>query len=233
MAETTEESKRQSNRYTPALTMTASPSVRTNLALPHLLGAARFARQAYLVEQENVDKPFGVFFDELVQLVMATVTLSVACLEAFINEMFADAPQRLPSFSKEVLEAVWELAEQRRVLDKYDLALTLQAAQPFNKQKPIYQNVEVLVDFRNALIHFKPEWVDDENKDKLLSKKLENKFKPSPFLPPNEPLYPMACMSHECAEWAVKSVVDYLTIFQERTKMKPKIDPSNSGLRTR
>ena len=214
-------------------TAIASGSARTNLALQHLLGAARFTRQACQVEQANAGKPFGPFFEELFHLATAAITLSVASLEAFANELFADGTQRFPSFSKEILDAVWVLAEQRPFMEKYDLALTLHAAPRFDKGVPVYQNVDALVHLRNALIHFKPEWDDAQVAHKKLSARLQYKFALNPFLPAHEPLFPRGCMSYGCAEWAVTSVVGFLTDFQVRLKMESKIDASNSGLQTK
>jgi len=217
----------------PRMVMAASASVRTNLSLQHLLGAARFARQAYQVEQENAGQPFGAFFEELVHLVIAAVTLSVASLEAAANELYADGPQHFPAYSKEVLDAVWDLAEKSPFMGKYDLALTLRAAPSLDKGQPVYQNIDALVHLRNALVHFKPEWDDAQVKHKKLSARLQGKFQRSPFIHTNEPLFPKACMSHGCAEWAVKSVVGFLADFQGRLKMKAKIDASNPGLQTK
>lgn len=196
-------------------------------------GAARFTRQACQVEQANAGKPFGSFFDELIHLATGAVTLSVASLEAFANELFADGTQRFPSLSKEILDAVWVLAEQRPFMEKYDLALTLYAVSPFDKGLLVYQNVDTLVHLRNALIHFKPEWVDAQAKHKRLSVRLQNKFALSPFLPAHEPPFPKGCMSHGCAEWAVTSVVDFLSDFQARLNMESNIDASNSWLQTK
>lgn len=214
-------------------TVYASTSVRTNLALQHILGAARLTRQACQVEQANAGKPFGPFFEEIIHLTTAAVTLSVASLEAFANELFADGVQRFPSLSKEILDAVWGLAEKRPFMEKYDLALILHAVPPFDKEVPVYQNVDALVHLRNALIHFKPEWDDAQVKHKKLSARLQYKFALSPFLPAHEPLFPKGCMGHGCAEWAVTSVVGFLTDFQARLKMESKIDASNSGLQTK
>jgi len=212
---------------------TVSASVRANLALQHLLGAARFTRQSYQVEQANAGKPNGPFFEELIHLVTAAVTLSVGSLKAFANELFADGTQCFSSLSKEIRDAIWVLAEQRPSMEKYDLALTLHAARPFDKGLPVYQNVEALVRLRNALIHFNPEWDDAQDKHKKLSEHLRNKFPLSPFSPANGPLFPKRCMSHGCAEWAVRSVIAFLTDFQIRLEMVPKIDAANPGLQTR
>ena len=129
-------------------TVTATGSVRTNFALQHLLGAARFARRAWEVEQANAGQPFGPFFEELIHLATAAIILSVASLEAFANELFADGPQRFPAFSMEILDAVWALAEERQFMEKYDLALTLHGVAPFDKGLAVYQNIDALVHLR-------------------------------------------------------------------------------------
>ena len=221
------------NTVSAISSVTVHAAVRTNLALQHLLGAARFTRVALQVEKANAGNQFGPFFEELIHLTIAAVMLSVASLEAFANELFADSTKNFPSVSKELLDTVWELAEQRPFMEKYDLALKLNAAAPFDKGQQVYQNVDALVHLRNALMHFKPEWNDAQVKHKKLSSRLQNKFQPSQFLPASEPLFPKGCMSHGCAEWAVKSVVDFLTDFQSRINMVPKIEASDQGLQTR
>ncbi len=207
-------------------------STRINFALQHLLGAARLSRQAYQIERINAGQVYGPFFEELLHIVPASIMLSVASLEAFVNELFADGTERFPSVRKELLDTIWDLAERVALLEKFDLTLTLKGVPAMEKGQASYQNVDTLVHLRNALVHFKPEWDDELDKHARLSKRLKHKFSLSPFILESEPLFPKRFISHGCAEWAVRSVVEFLRDFQEKLKMEQKIDASNIGLRT-
>src|SRR5688572_2393980 len=70
------------------MTATATARSRMNLALHHLFAACRFASRVNHVEQSNAGQPFGDFWDEILQNALGVVTLTVACIESFANEMY-------------------------------------------------------------------------------------------------------------------------------------------------
>lgn len=62
----------------------------THFGVPHLIAAARHSRAVKALEDENIGKPFGPFYDEVLGDSSACILLCVAGLEAYINEFFAD-----------------------------------------------------------------------------------------------------------------------------------------------
>jgi hypothetical protein len=108
-------------------TMTATLALRMNYSMPHLLSAAMFSRRAGEIETDHAGKEFGPFWDELLANATACIFLSVAGLESYANELFADKDETFPSVRKELLEAVWAAFEQKTILEKFDLVLLLAA----------------------------------------------------------------------------------------------------------
>lgn len=189
---------------------------RPNFAVQHMIAAARFARLCYKVEDDNAGAPFGPFYDEIINYVTATILSSVASLEANINEIFADVRDHIIVFDgldMNLLTEIWDLIEQKPILEKYQFALVLKKKEKMNKGDQHYQYVDTLIKVRNALVHFKPEWIDDQQEHEKISKLLRGKFPFSPFLNENDPIFPMRCMTHGFADWAVRSSLEFAQWF--------------------
>ncbi len=73
---------------------------------------------------------------------------------------------------------------------------------------------QALLELRNALVHFKPEWFNQQGKHSRLSNKLAARLR-SPWFPEPEPLFPRAWASAECAKWACNSVKDLIIDFED------------------
>lgn len=212
-------------------TFAATGISRTNYALLYLYGAASCARRVHKIEKDNARLGFGPFFSELMHMVPSCVMLATGCLEAFANELFADGAPRFPGASSQLVDLVWELAEESPILKKYEVAARLAGVpSPVPGRNP-YQNVAALIDLRNALVHFNPESTNEADEHRRLSARLANKFEGSPFLP-GEPLFPRAFVSHSCCDWAVKSVVAFLADFQAAMNLEPKIEARDPQLVT-
>ena len=95
--------------------------------------------------------------------------------------------------------------------------------------KPVVQNVEALIKLRNAVVHFRPEWFDEQDKHDKLSRQLIHKFKLSRFLR-HEPLFPRAWASGSFAVRALKSTVDFLDHFYHEAGMISPIAKSRARL---
>jgi|SRR5450759_2056134 hypothetical protein len=156
-------------------------AVRVNLSHQHLLAAFHFSRHVADVEQVHTGETFGAFFEEIFWFSSACVLSCSAGLEAYANELFVDRSEHFPDLRPEVADKLWELFEQKPILEKFDMALLL-------KQKPLLdrgsrptQDVAVLIDLRNGLTHFKSEWDNEQAAHVRLSKRLAHLFVPSPF----------------------------------------------------
>jgi len=193
--------------------MSATVKTRTNYAVPHLLSAAIFSRRVGEIEAKHAGQAFGPFWDEILAHATATVFLTVAGLESYANELFVDMDQNFPGVGKELLETLWSAYEEKRVFEKFELALLLRGAPGLVPGTEPFQSVHALVRLRNALIHFKPEWEPAEHKQ--LSSRLRNFFKPTEFLSKDEGLFPRAWASHDCTVWALNAVLRFVEHFED------------------
>jgi hypothetical protein len=75
-----------------------------NFAVQHLLAAARFSRRVGEIESENKDNQFGPFWEEVLHFSTACIFSSVASLEAYANETYADREHILSDEARELLD---------------------------------------------------------------------------------------------------------------------------------
>ncbi len=206
---------------------------RTNLAVQHIFAAAYFSRNAKGLEEVNAGKTFGDFYEEIVWNVSSAILFSVAALEADVNEIFIDANINLKEYDKELLDEIWNLIEQKTILDKYEMALFLKKKERFDKGNSTYQDTTNLIKLRNALVHFKPEWSDEKKEHKKIEDRLRGKFQLSPFLPAETEFFPKKCMSHGCAEWSVKTALAFRAFFSHKAGLSDRFAPFVGRLNTK
>ena len=208
---------------------------RHNFAVQHLVAAARFARLCFQVEATNLGKPFGPFYDEITSYATAAVFSSVAALEANINEVFADAQDGFISFrsiDSKLLNEIWTLIETKPILEKYQFALLIQGKDRMSKGEKAYHYANTLITARNALVHFKPEWHHQQKMHEKISRNLKGKFQLSPFLDENAPIFPMRCMTHGFADWAIRSSLNFVSRFAQESGTPNKFDRFLDRLKT-
>lgn len=216
----------------PSPKVSATAKSRTNLAVHHIFAAAYFSRKAKELEDVNAEKPFGDFYEEIMWNVSSAILFSVAALEADANEIFIDAHINLQVYDKGLLDEIWNLIEQKAILDKYEMVLFLKKKERFDKGDSIYQDTTNLIKLRNALVHFKPEWSDEKKEHKKIEERLRGKFQLSPFLPPEAEFFPKKCMSHGCAEWSVKTALAFRTFFSHKSDLPDRFAPYVGRLNT-
>ncbi|HMV13037.1 MAG TPA: hypothetical protein PKD88_00465 [Nitrosomonas sp.] len=201
-------------------TLRVSLKYRTGLALHHLLAAGRSAARVKTIEDANRDQPYGPFWDEILQNSIVVATLTVASLEAYANDLWFENTFLKDKLSNEACQKISELVEKNDILGKFDLVLAISTGKKLNYGIEPVQSVNVLNALRNALVHFRPEWSDEQDKHKKVADKLAGKFKVSPFLEKNEPIFPRAWASKDFSRWALKVTVDFLDHFCAEAKMK-------------
>jgi len=89
---------------------------RTNLALHLLFAACRFAARIEQVERENSGQPFGAFWEEILDNSLGVLTLTVASLESYANELIT--PALNPAAAQEI-----DKLFRSKTLRKYATAL--------------------------------------------------------------------------------------------------------------
>jgi hypothetical protein len=82
----------------------------------------------------------------------------------------------------------------------------------------------LLINLRNTLVHFKPEWSHEDGKHKKLMNSLQTKFPFSPYFQNVVVAFPHAIMCYGCAKWSVTTTVNYLTKFSELADIPNKLD---------
>jgi hypothetical protein len=230
-------------------------TVRHTLSSVHLYGAWRAA-----LRSEDIECSGGAMSEsdriEYDSLVVGSVVSAVAFLEAAVNELYAtcaDEPgdhhvkgdRQDPRFGDigadtiRSLGALWRTASVPKslgLLDKFQLALTLARKDPFEAGSNPYQDGALLIQLRNALIHFHPETREialgagkTVEPDKM-ARRFQGKFADSPLTPrhsfvviggePHEeadwPFFPAKCLGSPCAYWACRSALSLSNDFFTR-----------------
>lgn len=206
------------------LTGRATARTRTNLSIPHLLSACLFSRRVRELEGQNTDLAFGSFWEEIIAHASATVLLTVAALESYVNELFADHETNFQDVRAEILVKLWDVYETKPLLDKVDLALLLRDAGSIDRSRSPAQDVGLLIRLRNALTHFKPEWFDEKEEHAKLSAQLAGRFTPSPFFPREEPIFPRGWASHSCTAWAIESAMIFIKEFESQGGLTKRLE---------
>ena len=207
--------------------MTAT--LRHYLSGNHIDAAAYFARLSYEFEQQFLrDQDLDRVFRTHRSCVLGSVVLAVAFLEATINELFVDAADPVPSVFEGLigeraaaLRAPWqqEGAQRVEVLEKYRMAFDVLRMTPMSSGDGVWQDVQALIDLRNALVHFEPitqvTRSAQNHKDRHpLESALKGRFPENRlFSETANPFYPDRCLGHGCAAWAVDRSQTFATKF--------------------
>lgn len=198
-------------------------SLKTNYSYYHLNGAALFARSAAQMERDFISPLQEEERSQYFSSITASILMSVAALESKINEVYLFAVDRnlhvfegVEGWIIDTLQEIWNAIEEKPILTKYQVALTVCKKGKFDKGQNPYQDAHRLVTLRNALVHYKPEWDTDLNEHKKLESYLSNRFPLSPFSHVNDAFFPKKCIGHGCASWAVETAIKFIDEFYHR-----------------
>ncbi len=204
---------------------------RTGLALHHLLAAARFTARIGVVERENAGQPFGDFWEEILQHSLAVATLSVACVECYANELFFEQSAITPHLNPVAARVIAESLDRDPILRRYAAVYAIRTGKDLDLGAAEIQDMDRLIRLRNAVVHFKPEWFEEQNRHAKVSRQLHYRFEGSPFLP-GERLFPKAWASHSFAVWALRSTVGFLDYFYGQIRQPCPLAPFRARLTT-
>jgi hypothetical protein len=190
-------------------TLVATGRSRMNFANSHLVGANHLALVVQQIEISNAGNPWGDFYEPMLANASAVIMLTVASLEAFLAELQFEPEARFSTQSPELKDEFFELIDRRPIPDRFCLLAMLNGRPKPDFGRRPGQDVATLIDLRNALVHYDPEWSDEKGKHSSLSARLAYKFDRCAWLP-DEPLFPRAWVSYSCCQWAVKAVRDFV-----------------------
>lgn len=225
--------------------------VRSYLSKTHVETAYFFAEQSAEIEQEYARKqrhstpadagsPPEQMFERHKAYVVGCVFAVVAFLEALINETLSDAdenpdPHLVERFNADELHSLaslWGVVKSRQgfpFLDKYQLALITLRKRPFDVGELPYQDVDLVRQLRNSLIHFQPEWFvgrrDYQDVSHIWEKRMRGKrITPNPFAAPKAPYFPSRMLGYGCAKWASDSCTRFADEFFGRLGVAPRYE---------
>jgi hypothetical protein len=207
------------------INISVKTSVRCNFSVQYLCATARFSNQVCEIEKNNLGNPMTAFHEEILELSIACVLMSVACLESYINELFYDCEKHFPNMRPELMNKIWGFVEQKSILEKYEFALLLMGAQGFEKGNWPYQDIDVLIRLRNALMHFKPEWDSDQVVHAKVSEQLKGRFTPSSIISEGNPLFPQCWASSGCTIWLLQAIISFIYKFEELAGLDHRLKP--------
>jgi hypothetical protein len=212
------------------LTVSGTASLRTNQSLGHLRGAALFARDCARLEEEHTWPATEEVLLRHGTAAVSAVMLAVAGLEATANEIHLDALDRnrkalgKAAEAAQSIEELWDTIEQRPVLRKFNWFLTLAGVVPMKKDTQPYMAAADLVELRNALVHYRPEWSHSMKRSPKLEARLRGKFPLNRLSMPDQFFIPYRCLGYGCAKWAVETARALLREFYSRLEVEASID---------
>lgn len=193
-----------------------SAEVRVNLSLQLLIGASDLSARVGRIEAENSGKPFGSFYNGILSASCSCVVMAIAAAESFINETFADRHKWFAEHDQATLELFWVDIERKSLCEKYKLATSLCGKSDLNWGEDPYQSFTTLIQLRNGIVHFTPEWPNQRDRHENLSKKIRDRVTLSEWLS-SEPAFPRAWTSHSSTKWAVSTVQTLVAAFSAHT----------------
>jgi hypothetical protein len=231
--------------------MTDSVTVKSRkyLSIQLVQSAAYFAREARSIEANSAppSKPDHLQHQSYV---IGAVWMATGFLEADINELFSDAAEdykeHLSPLDKDVIDllgSMWKRGIPRtaryHILEKYEIFLELARKKAFDRGIAPYQDVQAMIDLRNALMHHEPEWMlvgstapPQPADAHILEKRLKGRFKTNPLTAAGNPFYPDKCLGYGCAKWCVESSINFVDQFCKGLGTKPTFDHVRTTLNT-
>lgn len=205
-------------------------------SIDQVLAASFFAREAGSLEQAAAALAAGSEWEATVRrhrsVVTASVLASAAFQETVINEVIGAAAYpnlegsgQLPEADRRKLTDLGQELDRVSTLSRYQMVLHLLDREPFDRGTQPFQDADLLVTLRNALLHYKPRWragagsgLSDISLDKRLA---QRQFSLNPLFPDINPFFPDRCLSFGCANWAVRSAFRFANDLHARLDIEP------------
>jgi hypothetical protein len=192
--------------------------LRSGFTLPHLQAAISAAREAYKIEQEK-RQATGQGFDEMLRSVPVAIIMASAALEASAHEHLQDILDRPAHFrvDESHRKLLVDLTNDRTgsALTKFRRLALLMSKDP-DTGTAAWEDAGLLVDFRNAFMHFRPAWSDEEIHKSKFVRQLEQKVPTLKAYKADGNLYfPYGFMTYGCARWAVSTPFKFSSEFSK------------------
>lgn len=215
----------------------AAEHVAASLYRHHLYAARHFSDLACGLEKEQEG---GTVADpEIVRrhrsYVMGAVFSAAAFLDASINELYLEVQDHVDNSGgrRRVLSVpahFWSAVARPPVLHKYQLALVVADAEPFDEGRSPFREADGLIALRDALVHGRPEWRDRHGRRQNLERRLRAKFKQNPLATDADAEFPDRLLGSGCAQWAVRVAERFSNEFCHRMAIPARgLGPGEKG----
>ena len=129
------------------------------------------------------------------------------------------------------------------MVSRYQKILEIADRPPFDEHEDAFENIRILTEIRNHLMHYKREWVvvrmtktpgtEEISTADRFEKILRSKFAINPLAAKNQPFFPDKCLGHGCAEWAVMNSLIFTDAFFRRLDLPVPYEGIKNELLTR
>jgi hypothetical protein len=181
---------------------------RPNLAAHFLHSAVKAARRAK-VAAENAHTGHGPWFTDMLHDVPTAVIMSASAIEAHTNEAIQDYLDGGPKIEDEKKEFLQVLKDNRmpKTTEKCQEMIRILGVSK-QARKINWNQVSLLMEFRNSLVHFRPVWSHDVSTDSALKKKLiDSKVS---IYKPCEDQFPLCFMNYSASKWAINTALKFI-----------------------
>lgn len=218
---------------------------RTYFSIQHLKSAYMMSRESKLIESNY---SLSMNAKEKAELnsrnnsyALSSIIACVSFLEATINELICDIVDKenrvnfISDCNKKTIIDAWlkkNSLDRNRVIYKYQFILRTLSCETFDESSSLCQNILTIIEMRNALIHFKPEWnsiyspfITESENQHLLTEKMQGKFELSVFFKDfGNPFFPNKCIGYGCSKWAIDNVLMFTDEFHRKIGIQPIYD---------
>jgi hypothetical protein len=201
----------------------AAAQVATSLYRHHLFAARHMSGLACEIEKEHVGTTEPDVIRRHRAYVIGAVLAAAAFLEASINELYLEVQDHVvnggPEGRRRVLAVpahFWSQAAHPPILHKYQLALVVADAEPFDEGRSPFRDADGLIALRDALVHGRPEWRDAHGRRQNLARRLRAKFPHNALASEADPEFPDRLLGGGCASWAVRVAEKFSNDFCQR-----------------
>lgn len=201
----------------------AAEQVAASLYGHHLFAARHLAELACDLEKEHAGSSID---DDVARrhraYVIGTILCAAAFLEASINELYLEVQEHMNGSGvgqRRVLAVpahFWSAVARPPILHKYQLALVVADAEPYDEGRSPFREADGLIALRDALVHSRPEWRDSHGRRQNLERRLRAKFPHNPFSNEGDPEFPDQMLGAGCAMWAVRVAEKFSNDFCHR-----------------
>ena len=185
----------------------AVSSAATSLYAHHLFAARHLAELAHDIEQGHQGEANPDAVRRHRAYVMGAVFAAAAFLESSINELYNElqaAGNGLPRRLLAVQTPFWSAEASPAILHKYQLALLVADAEPFDERRSPFRDVDSLLALRDALMHGRRDRRVAPGRRQALERRLRTKFDENSFATEEAPVFPDRVLGTGCASWAVR-----------------------------